>query len=226
MPTDRPLRIVIAEDSVLLREGLTGILHRFGHTVIAEVGEARALLAAVEADRPDIVIADVRMPPSHTDEGMRAALTLRASHPGLAILVLSQYIEQTYATELLDTGQGSGVGYLLKDRVGKVAEFIDALQRVAAGGTVIDSDVVRQLLTLQRGPLNRLTAREQEVIALMAQGLSNTAIARAMVVTEAAVAKHIARILTKLDLPPDDNHNRRVLAVLAFLRNKSSLAGA
>jgi DNA-binding NarL/FixJ family response regulator len=214
--TDRPLRIVIAEDSVLLREGLAGILHRFGHTVVAAVGDAPALLDAVDSHRPDIVVADVRMPPGYTDEGLRAAIALRAAHPTLAALVLSQYIEQTYAAELLDTGPG--VGYLLKDRVGKVTEFIDALQRVAEGETVVDPLVVRQLLALHRGPLNRLTAREQEVLALMAQGLSNAAIARTLVVTEAAIAKHIARILHKLDLPPDDNHNRRVLAVLAFLR--------
>jgi len=214
--TDRPLRIVLAEDSVLLREGLAGILHRFGHTVVAAVGDAPALLDAVDLHRPDIIVADVRMPPGYSDEGLRAAIALRAAHPTLAALVLSQYIEQTYAAELLDTGPG--VGYLLKDRVGKVAEFVDALQRVADGETVVDPLVVRQLLALHRGPLNRMTAREQEVLTLMAQGLSNAAIARTLVVTEAAIAKHIARILHKLDLPPDDNHNRRVLAVLAFLR--------
>ena len=216
MSTDRPLRIVLAEDSVLLREGLAGILHRFGHTVVAAVGDAPALLDAVDLHRPDIIVADVRMPPGYSDEGLRAAIALRAAHPTLAALVLSQYIEQTYAAELLDTGPG--VGYLLKDRVGKVAEFVDALQRVADGETVVDPLVVRQLLALHRGPLNRMTAREQEVLTLMAQGLSNAAIARTLVVTEAAIAKHIARILHKLDLPPDDNHNRRVLAVLAFLR--------
>jgi len=219
MPADRPLRIVIAEDSVLLREGLTGILHRFGHTVVAAVGDAADLLDAVQTHGPDIVIADVRMPPGYTDEGLRAAITLRSTHPKLAVLVLSQYIEQTYASELLDSGPGPGVGYLLKDRVGKVTEFVDAVQRVAAGDTVIDPHVVRQLLALHRGPRHRLTTREQEVLALMAQGWSNAAIARSLVVTEAAIAKHIARILTKFDLPPDDNHNRRVLAVLTFLRS-------
>jgi DNA-binding NarL/FixJ family response regulator len=216
--TDRPLRIVIAEDSVLLREGLSGILQRFGHTVVAAVGDAPTLLAAVDEQEPDIVVADVRMPPGYADEGLRAAIELRAARPALAALVLSQYIEQTYAAELLDTGPG--VGYLLKDRVGNVTEFVDALQRVADGQTVVDPLVVRQLLALHRGPLNRLTAREHEVLGLMAQGLSNVAIARTLVVTEAAIAKHMARILNKLDLPPDDNHNRRVLAVLAFLRGQ------
>lgn len=220
MSRDRPLRIVLAEDSVLLREGMIGLLHRFGHTVVAAVADADTLIDAVAQHSPDIVITDVRMPPGFTDEGLRAAITLRATHPGLAILVLSQYVEQTYAAELLDTGpdRTSGVGYLLKDRIGDVDEFIDAVGQVAAAGTVIDPEVVRLLLARRRDPLARLTPREREVLGLIAQGRSNAAVARALVVTEAAVAKHIASILTKLDLPPDADDHRRVRAVLAYLR--------
>lgn len=203
---------------MLLREGLAGLAQRFGHTVLASVGDAEALLDAVEAELPDIVVTDVRMPPGFTDEGLRAAVALRAAHPELPVLVLSQYVEQTYATELLDSGGGAGVGYLLKDRVGDVTEFVDALARVAAGGTVVDPEVVRQLLGRRRDPLLRLTPREREVLALMAEGHSNAAIARMLVVTEAAVAKHIGNVLTKLDLPPAQDHHRRVLAVLAYLR--------
>jgi len=219
---DRSLRIILAEDSVLLREGLAGLLRRFGHTVVARVGDAPALVAAVQEHDPDIVVTDVRMPPGFSDEGLRAAVTLRAAHPALPVLVLSQYVEQTYAAELLDTdprhGRGAGVGYLLKDRVGEVEEFVDAVQRVAAGGTVIDPEVVRQLLGRRRDPIDRLTPREREVLALMAEGWSNAAIARTLVVTEAAVAKHIGSILTKLDLPPAEDDHRRVRAVLAYLR--------
>jgi DNA-binding NarL/FixJ family response regulator len=212
------LRVVIAEDAVLLREGLAGILERFGHTVVAQVGEAGALLRAVRDQAPDVVVADVRMPAGYTDEGLRAAVALRTEHPSLAVLVLSQYVEQTYAAELLDSGGGTGVGYLLKDRVGNVQEFADAVARVAAGGTVIDPEVVRQLLSRRRAPLARLTAREREVLGLIAEGRSNAAIARALVVTDSAVAKHIASILAKLDLPPAGDDHRRVLAVLAYLR--------
>ncbi|GAA5055510.1 DNA-binding NarL/FixJ family response regulator [Thermocatellispora tengchongensis] len=212
------LRVVLAEDAVLLREGLAGLLDRFGHTVVASVGEAESLLAAVEEHEPDIVVADVRMPPGFSDEGLRAALALRAARPSLAVLVLSQYVEQTYAAELLDSGPGAGIGYLLKDRIGEVKEFVDALERVAAGATVVDPEVVRQLLARRRHPLGRLTPREREVLALIAEGRSNAAIARALVITEAAVSKHIAGIFTKLDLPPDQDDHRRVLAVLAFLR--------
>jgi DNA-binding NarL/FixJ family response regulator len=194
---DRSLRIVLAEDSVLLREGLAGLLRRFGHTVVARVGDAPALVAAVQEHDPDIVVTDVRMPPGFSDEGLRAAVTLRAAHPALPVLVLSQYVEQTYAAELLDTdprhGRGAGVGYLLKDRVG-------------------------ELLGRRRDPIDRLTPREREVLALMAEGWSNAAIARTLVVTEAAVAKHIGSILTKLDLPPAEDDHRRVRAVLAYLR--------
>ena len=212
------LRIVLAEDAVLLREGLVGLLERFGHTVVAAVGDADGLLAAVASHQPSLVITDVRMPPSFHDDGLRAALTLRRSQPSLAILVLSQYVEQTYAAELL-AGSHGGVGYLLKDRIGDVEEFADAVARVAGGATVVDPDVVRQLLARQRDPLLRLTAREREVLALMAEGRSNAAIARSLVVTEAAVGKHIGSIFTKLDLPPAEDDHRRVLAVLAFLRD-------
>ena len=213
MQADRPLRIVLAEDSVLLREGLAGLLGRFGHVVVARVGDALALVAAVQEHDPDIVVTDVRMPPGFSDEGLRAAVALREAHPALPVLVLA---------ELLDAdprhGRGAGVGYLLKDRVGEVEEFVDAVQRVAAGGTVIDPEVVRQLLGRRRDPIDRLTPREREVLALMAEGWSNAAIARTLVVTEAAVAKHIGSILTKLDLPPAEDDHRRVRAVLAYLR--------
>jgi DNA-binding NarL/FixJ family response regulator len=212
------LRIAVAEDAVLLREGLVGLLERFGHTVVASVGTADALMDAVTEREPDIVVTDVRMPPGFTDEGLRAAVALRAGRPSLAVLVLSQYVQQAYAAELLDSGGGSGVGYLLKDRVADVEEFVDAVVRVAAGGTVVDPEVVRQLIGRRRDPLQRLTAREREVLALMAEGRSNAAIARSLVVTEAAVAKHIGSILTKLDLPPAEDDHRRVLAVLAYLR--------
>ncbi|MFB6776934.1 response regulator [Streptomyces sp. NPDC002596] len=218
MRVDRSLRVVLAEDSVLLREGLIGLLTRCGHEVVAAVGDAEALLAAVAAHTPDIVVTDVRMPPGLQDEGLRAAVELREKQPALPVLVLSQYVQRTYAAELLDSGDGSGVGYLLKDRVGQIEEFIDALREVADGGTVVDPEVVRQLLRRRRDPLERLTAREREVLALVAQGRSNGAIARDLVVSEAAVGKHIGNILAKLDLPPADETHRRVLAVLAFLR--------
>ncbi|MGX1562545.1 response regulator [Streptomyces sp. NPDC055506] len=214
------LRIVIAEDAVLLREGLVHLLQRFGHRVLAAVGDGPALLDAAREHRPDLVITDVRMPPGQTDEGLRTARLLQAEQPGLAVLVLSQYVEQTFADELLDDRRGSvGTGYLLKERIGDVEEFADAVTRVAAGATVVDPEVVRQLLARRRDPLDRLTPREREVLALMAEGRSNAAIARRLVVTDAAVAKHIASILQKLDLPPSapDDH-RRVLAVLAYLR--------
>ncbi|MEV6127193.1 response regulator transcription factor [Streptomyces violaceusniger] len=218
MRTDRPLRVVLAEDSVLLREGLIGLLSRCGHDVVAAVGDAPALLAAVEEHAPDIVLTDVRMPPGFQDEGLHAAVRLREKRPTLPVLVLSQYVQRTYASELLDSGDGSGVGYLLKDRVGQVEEFVDALCEVADGGTVVDPEVVRQLLRRHRDPLDRLTAREREVLGLIAEGKSNGAIARELVVSEAAVGKHISSILTKLDLPPADETHRRVLAVLAYLR--------
>lgn len=212
------MRVVIAEDAVLLREGLVGLLERFGHTVVASVGDAPTLIEAVLKHRPDAVVTDVRMPPGFSDEGLRAALDLRERLPDLAVLVLSQYVEQTYASELLASRAGAGLGYLLKDRIGDVREFVDALDRVGAGGTVVDPEVVRQLLRHRRDPLSRLTPREQEVLALIAEGHANAAIARSLHVTEAAVAKHIANIFTKLDLPPAPDVHRRVLAVLAYLR--------
>ncbi|MEU5901675.1 MULTISPECIES: response regulator transcription factor [Streptomyces] len=214
----RPLRVVLAEDSVLLREGLVGLLARCGHEVVAAVGDARALVAAVEEQAPDIVVTDVRMPPDFQDEGLHAAVRLRERRPALPVLVLSQYVQRSYAAELLDSGDGSGVGYLLKDRVGQVEEFVEALRKVADGGTVVDPEVVRQLLRRRRDPLEQLTPREREVLALIAEGKSNGAIARELVVSDAAVGKHIGNILTKLDLPQTDETHRRVLAVLTYLR--------
>ncbi|MBM7167891.1 response regulator transcription factor [Streptomyces sp. G44] len=212
------MRVVLAEDSVLLREGLIGVLARFGHETVAAVGDADALRDAVSAYEPDIVVTDVRMPPGFQDEGLRAAVELRKRRPALPVLVLSQYVQRSYAAELLDTGDGTGVGYLLKDRVGQVEQFAEALTRVAGGGTVVDPEVVRQLLRRRRDPLERLTPREREVLALVAEGRSNGAIAAELVVSEAAVGKHIGNILGKLDLPPADGVHRRVLAVLAYLR--------
>ncbi|MEH1125390.1 response regulator transcription factor [Micromonospora sp. CPCC 206061] len=213
-------RVIVAEDGVLIREGITGLVTRFGHEVVAAVGDASALVAAVHAHRPDIVVTDVRMPPSFTDEGLQAAIRLRRADPDLPVLILSQYVEQTYAAELLESARPGtgGVGYLLKDRIGDVVEFVDALDRVASGYTVVDPEVVRQLLSRRRAPLTRLSPREREVLALMAEGRSNAAIARTLVVSEAAVAKHIGSLLTKLDLPPDEDDHRRVRAVLAYLR--------
>ncbi|HEX9065835.1 MAG TPA: response regulator transcription factor [Streptosporangiaceae bacterium] len=212
------MRVVIAEDSVLLQAGLTRLLESAGCQVAAAVADAGALLAAVEQHRPDAVIADVRMPPTHTDEGIRAALVIRRQWPEVAVLVLSQYVEERYAADLLATNT-SGVGYLLKDRVADVGEFIGALRRVTAGGTALDPEVVSQLLIRRHSdPLDRLTPREHEVLALMAEGRSNAAIAEALVVSDSAVAKHINAIFTKLDLPPDEADHRRVLAVLRFLK--------
>ncbi|MEI7034187.1 MULTISPECIES: response regulator transcription factor [Streptomyces] len=212
------LRIVLAEDSVLLREGLVGLMERFGHQVLAGVGTADELTAAVAEHEPDIVVTDVRMPPGFSDEGLRAALRLREKNPQLPILVLSQYVQRAYAEELLDSSDGTHVGYLLKERVGNVEEFVEALQRVAAGATVVDPEVVRQLLRHRRDPLAKLTPREQEVLALMAEGQSNASVAASLHVSEGTVSKHFGSILTKLDLSLSDATNRRVLAVLAYLR--------
>jgi DNA-binding NarL/FixJ family response regulator len=213
------MRVVIADDAVLLREGLVRLIEENGHTVVAAVGDGPSLVDAVVTNKPDVSIVDVRMPPSHTDEGLRAAVEARSLVPGSPILVLSQYVEVSYADDLLADRLGA-VGYLLKDRVSEVAEFLEALERVAGGATVLDPDVVGQLLVRRRrdDPLRNLTPREREVLSLMAEGRSNTAIARKMVVTEGAVEKHVRNIFTKLDLPPDDEQHRRVLAVLAYLQ--------
>ena len=212
------MRIVIAEDQVLLRDGVTRLLEAAGHEVVGAVGDAVELLHAVSTESPDLVIADVRMPPTHTDEGIRAALELRALHPELPVLVLSHYVEENYAADLL-VGDIRGVGYLLKDRVTDVSDFIAAVDRVAAGETVIDPEVVSQLLarSRQRGPLEDLTPREREVLSLMAEGRSNGAIASQLVITERAVEKHVGSIFQKLRLPPDSGDHRRVLAVLEYL---------
>jgi len=213
------MRVVIAEDSVLLREGLAQLLQSVDIDVAASVGDAEALLRAAEEHRPDLVLIDVRMPPGHSDEGLRAALVLRQRWPAMAVLVLSQYVEERYAVELL-TGDTRGIGYLLKDRVADVAEFLDGLRRVAAGGTALDAEVVSQLLVRHRSdPLGRLTPRERDVLALMAEGRSNGGIATALRLSDSAVAKHVSRIFTKLDLAPVDNDHRRVLAVLRFLQS-------
>jgi DNA-binding NarL/FixJ family response regulator len=211
-----PVSVVLAEDSGLLRDGLVGMLERFDFTVLAAVEDAERLLEAVDRHRPRLVITDVRMPPGQRDEGLRAALTLRARHPGLAVVVLSQYVEQTYARELLAGAQG-GVGYLLKDRVADVRALVAALHDVLDGGTVVDPEVVRRLLARPHDPLQALTARERETLALMAEGRSNAAIARELVVAEATVAKHIRNVFDKLDLPPANDHHRRVLAVVTYL---------
>ncbi|WP_203988209.1 LuxR C-terminal-related transcriptional regulator [Virgisporangium aurantiacum] len=213
------MRVVIADDAVLLREGLVRLLVESGHDVVAAVGDGPSLVTSVLEHKPDISIVDVRMPPSHTDEGLRAAVEARGKVPGTPVLVLSQYVEVSYADDLLADGKG-GIGYLLKDRVSDVADFLDGLARVAGGGTVLDPEVVAQLFARRRrgDPLRSLTAREREVLGLMAEGRSNTAIARHLVVTEGAVEKHVRNIFTKLDLPPDDEQHRRVLAVLAYLK--------
>ena len=212
------VRVVLAEDGVLLREGLSGLLTRFGFAIVAAVGDGEALLASVEEHRPDLVLTDIRMPPGYTDEGLRAAVTLRHRYPELAVVAFSQYVERSYAAELLDSGDGRRVGYLLKDRVVDVEEFVTTLRTVVAGGTVVDPQVVRQLLNRHRDPLATLSTREREVLGLIAEGHSNAAIAGKLVVTDAAIGKHIGSIFTKLGLPPAQDTNRRVLAVLAYLR--------
>ena len=210
-------RVVIAEDSVLLLAGLTKLLESAGFEVAATAADAAGLLAAVEREQPDVVIADVRMPPTHTDEGIRAALVIRSEWPDVAVLVLSQYVEERYAADLLSANM-HGIGYLLKDRVADVAEFLDALARVADGGSALDPEVVAQLLVRSRHPLGELTPREREVLGLMAEGRSNAHIARSLVVTEGAVEKHVSNIFMKLGLPPSEADHRRVLAVLAWLQ--------
>ena len=211
------MRVVIAEDSVLLREGLARLLDEAGFEVVEAVADGEQLLRSVAEQMPDVVVADVRMPPTHTDEGLRAALVIRQRWPSVAVLVLSQYVEERYATELL-AGDTRGVGYLLKDRVADVDEFVAALRRVGGGGAALDPEVVSQLLLRgRRRPLDALTPREQEVLKLMAEGRSNGAIAAALVVTDGAVEKHVSSIFTKLGLQPADTDHRRVLAVLSYL---------
>jgi DNA-binding NarL/FixJ family response regulator len=218
------MRIVIAEDSAVVRAGLAEILADSGHKVVAAVGNAGDLLAAVTEHRPDAAVVDVRMPPGHTDEGLRAAIAIRRDHPGTGVLVFSQYIETRYTADLLGAASGggaAGVGYLLKDRVADVGEFLDALSRVAAGGTALDPEVVTQLLGASRrnDRLAALTTREREVLSLMAEGRSNAAIAAILVVSERSIEKHVGNIFSKLGLPPSDADHRRVLAVLRYLES-------
>jgi len=212
------MRVVLAEDLFLLRDGLTRLLRARGMQVVAAVDDGPGLLAAVAEHQPDVAIVDVRLPPTFTDEGLKAALAARVQQPGLPVLVLSQYVEQLYARELLAGGSG-GIGYLLKDRVLNGAQFTDAVRRVAGGGTVMDPEVIAQLLDRNSadGVLATLSPREHDALALMAEGRSNAAIAQRLVITESAVAKHIASIFLKLNLQPSDDDNRRVLAVLAYL---------
>jgi DNA-binding NarL/FixJ family response regulator len=210
------MRVVIAEDSVLLREGLSRLLLDAGIDVVAATGEAEEFLRLVDSYRPDVVVVDVRMPPTFSDEGLRAALVVRQRWPEVGVLVLSQYVEERYASELL-AERGGAVGYLLKDRVADVADFIDALRRIAGGGSVLDPEVVAQVLARSRSPLTSLTPREREVLGLMAEGRSNAAIAAALSVGEGAVEKYISSIFGKLGLTPTDSDHRRVLAVLRYL---------
>jgi DNA-binding NarL/FixJ family response regulator len=214
------MRIVIAEDTAILRAGLAELLAIRGHEVVAAVGDGDTLLTAVDEHRPDVAVIDIRMPPTHTDEGLRAALKLRQDRPEVGVLLFSQYIETRYATELL-ADRSAGVGYLLKERVADIDEFVDALDRIAAGGTALDPEVVTQLFGASRRTdrLDTLTRREREVLALMAEGRTNAAIAGALVVTGRAVEKHVANIFTKLDLPPSDTDHRRVLAVLRYMQS-------
>jgi DNA-binding NarL/FixJ family response regulator len=217
------MRIIVAEDSTLLREGLVSLLERFGHAVIATAADAPGLIRAVDAmvaagDRPDVVLADVRMPPDETDDGIRAALAIRRTHPGLPIVMLSQYVADAYVRELLDDARGA-IGYLLKDRIGRIPSFLRALESVVDGGVVIDPEVVRHITAsgngAQEGPLARLTERESTVLARMAEGEANSEIARSLHVSDAAIAKHVGNIFLKLGLAPEDS-NRRVKAVLAY----------
>jgi len=216
-----PLRAVVADDSVLLRDGVVRLLEDAGIDVVAAVGDGDQLVDAVAELRPDLAIVDVRMPPTHTDEGIRAALTIRAAHPDVAVLVLSQYVEERYATDLLG-GNTAGVGYLLKDRVVDVDDFLAAVRRVAAGGSAVDAEVVAQLLgrTARTSEIDRLTPREREVLGSMAEGLSNAGIAERLVVSLGAVEKHISNVFTKLDLEREEYAHRRVLAVLTYLGDR------
>jgi DNA-binding NarL/FixJ family response regulator len=213
------MRVVIAEDHVLLRDGLTRLLRDNDIDVVAAAGDGEALVREVVARRPDLAVVDIRLPPTFHDEGLRAALEVRRRVPGTAVLVVSQYVEPTYAAELL-ADRGGGIGYLLKDRIMHVADFLEAVRRVAAGGTALDPDVVAQLFSRQRqdGPLERLTPREREVLGLMAEGRSNAGIAQSLVLTIGAVEKHVQSILSKLDLAQSAGDHRRVLAVLAYLQ--------
>jgi DNA-binding NarL/FixJ family response regulator len=212
------VRLILADDAVLLREGLAVLLREAGHEVVAAVGDAPSLIEAVAAHRPDVAVVDVRMPPDHTDDGLRAALRIREGWPGVGVLVLSQYVDKTYAAQLL-SGAIGGLGYLLKDRVSEVAEFLESLERVRAGGTVIDPEVVRQLLarTTHADPLRTLTEREREVLRRLAQGYANAAIAAGLHVSLSTVEKHINAIFEKLDLPATPAYSRRVLAILRYL---------
>lgn len=214
------MRVVIAEDSVLLRAGLTRILIDAGEDVVATVGDADELMTTVARHLPDLAIVDVRMPPTHTDDGLRAALEIRRRWPDIGILVLSQYVEERYATELL-AGETASIGYLLKDRVADIGEFLGAVRRVGDGGTALDPEVVAQLLarTRRRDPLERLTPREREVLGLMAEGRTNPSIARELVVSDKAVEKHVSNIFLKLDLPPTAEEHRRVTAVLRWMES-------
>ncbi|MFE7617093.1 response regulator [Streptomyces sp. NPDC057496] len=212
------LRLIVAEDAVLLREGLVGLLQRVGHEVVAAVGDAGALVAAARSERPDLIVTDVRMPPTLSDDGLKAAVQLREEFPGLPVLVLSQYVERSYALGLLDSGGGAGVGYLLKERVAAVTDFMAAIDRIAVGGTVVDPEVIQQLVRLRKDPLERLSPREREVLGLIAQGRTNSSVAAELFISDAAVNKHIGNIFAKLDLPVATDGHRRVLAVLAFLR--------
>jgi DNA-binding NarL/FixJ family response regulator len=213
------MRVVIAEDNPLLRDGITLLLGEHGFEVVAAVSDAEALLTAIDTEQPDVAVVDVRMPPTHTDEGLRAALTIRAAHPGIAVLVFSQWVETSYARRLLCEHTGS-VGYLLKDRIVSTGEFVDAVRRVAGGGTALDPEVVRHLLAAPAvdAGLARLTGREREILGLLAEGRSNVAIAESLHLAERSVEKHVTAIFTKLDLPHDRSDHRRVLAVLRYLR--------
>ncbi|WP_415974112.1 response regulator [Rhodococcus sp. 077-4] len=218
------IRVVLAEDNTLLREGLQMLLQRNGFDTVAAVGSAVELVAACHRHDPDLVITDVRMPPGFGSEGLAAAFELRQKKPSLPVVVLSQYIEQSYVAELLDGAGEAGIGYLLKDRVSDVLEFADTLRRVESGGTAIDPAVINRMIARRHDPLQKLTPRERDVLAVVAEGHSNAAIARKLFVSEAAVVKHIGNIMMKLDIPPNDNRNRRVAAVLAYLRVQQNAA--